>query len=88
MIKNDKLKKIQANKKNDLLAKGLKVFEGEVAFQTTIEGTDFSEFIAVKSTAGGSSLKPAKKELLKLLNENTERYSADNINRLQKLISS
>ena len=71
-----------------MLAKGLKVFEGERAFQTTIEGTDFSEFIGLKSIAGGSSLKPAKEELLKLLNENTERYSANNINRLQKLIPS
>ena len=68
-----------------MLANGLKVFEREVAFQTTIEST---EFIGLKSTECGSSLKPAKEELLKLLNENTERYSANNINRLQKLIPS
>jgi hypothetical protein len=66
----------------------MKVFEAERAFQTTLEGTDLSEFMGVKSTAGGSSLKPAKEELLKLLNKNAERYSAGNINRLQKLITS
>ena len=48
---------------------------------------DLSEFMKVKSTAG-SSLKPAKEEFLKLLNENSERYSTDNTNRLQKLITS
>ncbi|MBL0047513.1 MAG: DEAD/DEAH box helicase family protein [Bacteroidetes bacterium] len=80
--------KIKSEQKNELVQKGMKVFEAERAFQTTLEGTDLSEFMGVKSTAGGSSLKPAKEELLKLLNENTERYSTDNINRLQKLITS
>ena len=86
--KERQTEKISSEQKNELLAKALKVFASERAFQTTIEGTDLSEFMGVKSTAGGSSLKPAKEELLKLLNENTERYSADNINRLQKLITS
>ena len=80
--------KISVEQRNDLLTKGMKLFEAERAYQTTIEGADLSEFMGVKSTAGGSSLKPAKEELLKLLNENTDRYSADNINRLQKLITS
>lgn len=80
--------KLKSEQKNDLVQKGLKVFEAERAFQTTLEGTDLSEFMGVKSTAGGSNLKPAKEGLLQLLNENIERYSADNINRLQKLITS
>jgi ERCC4-related helicase len=86
--KERQTEKIKSEQKNDLVQKGMKVFEAERAFQTTLEGTDLSEFMGVKSTAGGSSLKPAKEELLKLLNENTERYSTDNINRLQKLITS
>ena len=86
--KERQIEKINSEQKNELVQKGMKVFEAERAFQTTLEGTDLSEFMGVKSTAGGSSLKPAKEELLKLLNDNTERYSADNINRLQKLITS
>ena len=42
----------------------MKVFEAKRAFQTTLEGTGLSEFMSVKSTAGGSSLKPAKKSCL------------------------
>ena len=80
--------KLTSDQKNDLVQKGMKVFEAERAFQTTLEGTDLSEFIGVKSTAGGSNLKPAKERLLQLLNENVDRYSTDNINRLQKLITS
>ena len=86
--KERQTEKIKSEQKNELVQKGMKVFEAERAFQITLEGTDLSEFMGVKSTAGGSSLKPAKEELLKLLNENTERYSTDNINRLQKLITS
>jgi superfamily II DNA or RNA helicase len=80
--------KLTSDQKNDLVQKGFKVFEAERAFQTTLEGTDLSEFVGVKSTAGGSNLKPAKEGLLQLLNENVDRYSTDNINRLQKLITS
>jgi superfamily II DNA or RNA helicase len=82
------IEKLKSEQKNELVQKGLKVFEAERAFQTTLEGTDLSEFMGVKSTAGGSNLKPAKEELLKLLRENTDRYSVDNITRLQKLITS
>ncbi len=39
----------------------MKVYEAERAFQTTLEETGLSEFMAVKSTARGSSLKPQKK---------------------------
>lgn len=80
--------KIKPQQKNELVQLGLDKFKSDRAYQMTMEGTDLSEFVGVKSTAGGSSLKPAKEELLKLLNENTDRYSADNINRLQKLITS
>ncbi len=80
--------KLSANNRKELIEKGMKVFEAERAYQTTLEGIDLSEFMGIKSTAGGNSLKPAKEQLLKLLSENTERYSIDNINRLQKLITS
>ena len=86
--KERQTEKIKSEQQNDLLQKGMKVFEAERAFQTILDGTGLSEFMGVKRTGGGSSLKPAKEGLLKLLNENTERYSADNINRLQKLITS
>lgn len=86
--KNRQIEKVTVEQKTELVQKGLKLFEAERAYQTTLEGTDLSEFMGVKSTAGGSSLKPTKEALLKLLSENTERYSTDNINRLQKLITS
>jgi uncharacterized protein YaaR (DUF327 family) len=44
--------------------------------------------MGVKSTTGGSSLKNAKQELLSILHENQDRYSLDNIKRLQNLLTS
>ena len=86
--KERQIEKLSVEQKTELVQKGMKLFEAERAYQTTLEGTDLSEFMGVKSTAGGSSLKPAKEELLKLLGENADRYSIDNVNRLQKLITS
>lgn len=85
---NRQIEKVTIEQKTELVQKGLKLFEIERVSQTVLGDTDLSEFMGVKSTAGGSSLKPAKEALLKLLSENTERYSTDNINRLQKLITS
>lgn len=86
--KERQIEKISSEQKKDLVAKAFKLFEAENAYQTTLDGADLSEFMGVKSTAGGSSLKPAKDALLKLLNENLDKYSIDNINRLQKIITS
>lgn len=65
-----------------------KVFEAESAFQTTMEGVDLSEFMGVKSNVGNGSLKSAKQQLLDLLHQNEDRYSLDNISRMQSLLTS
>lgn len=86
--KKRQIEKISSKQKQDVVAKAFKLFEADNAYQTTMEDADLSEFMGVKNTAGGSSLKPAKEALLKLLNENLEKYSIDIINRLQKIITS
>ena len=86
--KERQIEKLSSAEKEALVNKGMELFNSEKAYKDTTEGIDLAEFMGVKSTAGGSSLKPAKEMLLKLLNENLERYSADNITRLQKLITS
>lgn len=80
--------KIGLEEKSNLLIIGRKIFDAERAFQTTIEGMDLSEFTGVKSNSGGTPLAAAKQKLLDLLHENAERYSLDNIKRLQSLLTS
>lgn len=46
------------------------------------------EFLGVKSSGGNTTLPIAKQQLLNLLHENEDRYSPDNINRLQSLLTS
>ena len=65
-----------------------KLYEAEKAYQSTTEGIDLSEFMGVKSSAGNGSLSASKQELLNLLHENEDRYSLDNIKRLQSLLTS
>lgn len=65
-----------------------KVFEAESAYQTTMEGVDLSEFMGVKSSAGNGTLTAAKQQLLDLLHANEDRYSVDNISRMQNLLTS
>ena len=79
---------ISFEEKGSLIATAYKIFEAEKAYQTTIEGTDLSEFMGVKISSGGSNLKTAKLELLRILHENQDRYSLDNIKRLQNLLTS
>lgn len=62
--------------------------KSEKAFQETIEDVDLESFTGVKQAGGATSLARYKEELLKLLNENTDRYSADNINRIKSLLTS
>ncbi len=76
------------NQKKDLVATALKVFDTEKAFEETVGGIDLSEFLGVKGNGGSSSLAGAKQQLLDLLHENEERYSLDNIKRLQNLLTS
>lgn len=77
------------NEENEaLVATASKIFEAEKAYQTTIEDTDLSEFMGVKTSTGGSSLKNAKQKVLKILHDNQDRYSLDNFKRLQNLLTS
>ena len=62
--------------------------EAEKAYQDTIEDIDLESFMGVKRTGGATSLARYKEDLLKLLQENTERYSTDNINRMKSLLTS
>lgn len=62
--------------------------EVEKAYQDTIEDIDLESFMSVKRTGGATSLARYKEDLLKLLQENTERYSTDNINRIKSLLTS
>lgn len=83
-----RVEKLSFLDKEALVATAFKLFESEKAYQSTIDGSDLSEFMGVKSTTGGSGLKNAKQELLSILHENQDRYSVDNIKRLQNLLTS
>lgn len=79
---------INFEEKARLIDLATKIYATERAFQDTIEGVDLSEFMGVKSSSGNGSLSSAKQELLNLLNDNQDRYSIDNIKRLQSLLTS
>lgn len=64
-----------------------KLFESEKSFQLTMDFEDLSEFQGVRKTGGSTSLASYKEELLLLLNDNLDRYSSDNINRMRMLLS-
>ena len=49
---------------------------------------DLESFMGVRQAGGATSLARYKEDLLKLLQENTERYSTDNINRMKSLLTS
>jgi len=82
------IEQLNLNEKSDLVQRAKDLFDAEKAYQMTIEGTDLSEFMGVKSSGGNSSLNTAKQELLDLLHGNEDRYSNDNIRRLQNLLTS
>ncbi len=86
--KERKVEKLSFDEKATLEKKALEIFEAEKAFQETIEDVDLESFMGVKQAGGATSLARYKEELLKLLNENTDRYSADNINRIKSLLTS
>ena len=62
--------------------------EAEKAYQDTIMDVDLESFMGVRQAGGATSLARYKEDLLKLLQENTERYSTDNINRMKSLLTS
>jgi superfamily II DNA or RNA helicase len=83
-----KMELISFDDKAKLVAIAQKLYDAESAYQATTEGIDLSEFMGVKSSAGSGSLATYKQELLNLLHENEDRYSLDNIKRLQNLLTS
>ena len=64
-----------------------KFFDAEKSFQLTMDFEDISDFQGVRKTGGSASLSSYKEELLALLNDNLDRYSSDNINRMRMLLS-
>ena len=64
-----------------------KFFDAEKSYQLAMDFEDLSDFQGVRRTGGATSLASYKEELLLLLNENLERYSSDNINRMRMLLS-
>jgi hypothetical protein len=76
------------DEKTQLVQLAFKKFEADKAYQATIEGFDLSEFMGVKSSGGSNSMAAAKQQLLDMLHENEDRYSLDNIKRLQNLLTS
>jgi superfamily II DNA/RNA helicase len=83
-----KVELLNFDEKSQLVKTAKRIFEAAAAFQTTIEDADLSEFMGVKNSGGSGALASAKQELLNLLHDNQERYSIDNIKRLQNLLTS
>ncbi|WP_420264768.1 helicase-related protein [Candidatus Magnetominusculus dajiuhuensis] len=71
-----------------LETKAMEIFKAERAYQSTIDDVDLESFKGVKRSGGITSLARYKEDLLRLLKENAERYSTDNINRMQNLLTS
>lgn len=64
-----------------------KFFDAEKSYQLAMDFADLSDFQGVRKTGGAASLSSYKEELLLLLNQNIDRYSTDNINRMRMLLS-
>ena len=64
-----------------------KFFDAEKSYNITMDYGDLSDFQGIQRNGGATSLSYHKEVLLKLLNENQERYSHDNINRIRMLLS-
>jgi hypothetical protein len=64
-----------------------KYFDAEKAYQLTMDFEDLTDFQGVKRTGGAVSLARYKEELLQLLNDNQDRYSVDNINRMRLILT-
>lgn len=64
-----------------------KFFDAEKSYQLAMDFEDLSDFQGIRRTGGAASLSSYKEELLLLLNQNLDRYSSDNINRMRMLLS-
>ncbi len=80
--------KLTFDEKAALEKKALEIFEAEKAYQDTIEDVDLESFMGVKQSGGATSLAKYKEELLRLLQDNGDRYSTDNMNRIKSLLTS
>ncbi len=79
--------KLSDNEISDSKELAKKFFDAEKSYQLAMDFEDLSDFQGVKRTGGAASLSSYKEELLLLLNENLDRYSTDNINRMRMLLS-
>ncbi len=86
--KERKVESLSFDEKAVIEKKALEIFEAEKAYQDTVEDIDLESFMGVKQAGGVTSLARYKEDLLKLLQENTDRYSTDNINRIKTLLTS
>ena len=86
--KKRKVERISIEEKAAIVSLAEKIYQTESAFEEITAGTDLMEFLGVKSSGGNTTLPIAKQQLLNLLHENEDRYSPDNINRLQSLLTS
>ncbi len=79
--------RIGFDEKQALIRQAEELFTSERAVQETMDGGDFGEFLGVKKGGGSNPIVQAKTDLLRLLSENAERYSQDNIRRMQSLLT-
>jgi superfamily II DNA or RNA helicase len=78
---------LRFEEKERLIRNAEELFATERAVQTTMDGGDFGEFLGVKKSGGATPVVQAKSDLLRLLAEQADRYSADNIRRMQSLLT-
>ena len=81
------LVKLSDNEISDAKELSKKFFDAERSFQLTMDFEELSDFLGVRRTGGAASLASYKEELLAMLNDNQDRYSTDNINRMRVLLS-
>lgn len=79
--------RINFTEKQALIRQAEELFASERAVQETMDGGDFGEFLGVKKGGGANPIVQAKTDLLRLLSENAERYSQDNIRRMQSILT-
>lgn len=85
--KERQTERIGFDEKQTLIGQAKELFTSEKAVQETMDGGDFGEFLGVKKGGGANLIAQAKTDLLRLLSENAERYSQDNIRRMQNLLT-
>lgn len=85
--KERQTERIDFSEKQALIRQAEELFTSERAVQETMDGGDFGEFLGVKKSGGANPIVQAKTDLLRLLSEQADRYSGDNIRRMQNLLT-